>query len=72
MSRQPDIIWLNTSPSLFCLAQPLLSELSHHTTIVQWKYTQNQDEASSLDIAILLLDNYLQSSHQPVHLIGHI
>jgi pimeloyl-ACP methyl ester carboxylesterase len=71
MSKQPDVIWLNTSPSLLCLAQPLICELSHHTTIAQWQYAQSQDEASSLDIAILLLDNYLQLSNQPVHLIGH-
>ncbi|MBN3950157.1 MAG: alpha/beta hydrolase [Nostoc sp. NMS7] len=71
MSKQPDVIWLNTSPSLLCLAQPLLSELSDHTTIAQWKYIQSQDEASSLDIAILLLDNYVESSNQSVHLIGH-
>ncbi|MBH8574972.1 alpha/beta hydrolase [Nostocaceae cyanobacterium CENA369] len=71
MSKQPDVIWLNTSPSLLCLAQPLLCEISRHTTISQWEYTQSQDEASSLNVAVLILDNYLQSSNQPVHLIGH-
>ena len=71
MSRQSDAIWLNTSPSLLCLAQPLLCELSHHTPITLWEYIQRQDEPSSLEVAILRLDNYLQSNNQPVHLIGH-
>ncbi|MFQ4145250.1 alpha/beta hydrolase [Chlorogloeopsis sp. ULAP02] len=71
MSQQPDVIWLNTSSSLLCFAQPLLCELSHHVSIARWEYTQTQDEASSLDVAIQLLHNYLQSSNQPVHLIGH-
>ncbi|MFN6568361.1 alpha/beta hydrolase [Dendronalium sp. ChiSLP03b] len=71
MSKQPDVIWLNTSPSLLWLAQPFLGELSHHITIAQWEYIQSQDEASCLNAAILLLDNYLQLSNQPVHLIGH-
>lgn len=71
MSPEPDAIWLNTSPSLLCFAQPLLRELSRDVTIARWEYSQTQDEASSLDVAILLLDNYLQSINQPVHLIGH-
>jgi pimeloyl-ACP methyl ester carboxylesterase len=71
MSQQPDVIWLNTSSSLLCFAQPLLCELSHHVSIARWEYTQTQDEASSLDVAIQLLHNYLESSNQPVHLIGH-
>ncbi|MBW4594361.1 MAG: alpha/beta hydrolase [Brasilonema angustatum HA4187-MV1] len=71
MSKQPEAIWLNTSPSLLCFAQPLLRELSRSVTIAQWEYTQTKDEPSSLDVAILLLDEYLQSIKQPVHLIGH-
>ncbi|MDM9382410.1 alpha/beta hydrolase [Chlorogloeopsis sp. ULAP01] len=71
MSQHPDVIWLNTSSSLLCFAQPLLCELSHHVSIARWEYTQTQDEASSLDVAIQLLHDYLQSSNQPVHLIGH-
>jgi pimeloyl-ACP methyl ester carboxylesterase len=71
MSPEPDAIWLNTSPSLLCFAQPLLCELSRNVTIARWEYSQTQDEASSLDVAIELLCDYLQSINQPVHLIGH-
>ncbi|MBW4570428.1 MAG: alpha/beta hydrolase [Tolypothrix carrinoi HA7290-LM1] len=71
MSKQPDVIWLNTSPSLLCFAKPLLRELSHDVTIARWEYSQTQDEASSLDVAVQLLHSYLESSNQPVHLIGH-
>jgi len=69
--KQSDVIWLNTSPSLSWLSQPLLNNLSHHITISKWKYTQSPDEASSINVAIEMLDNYLQSNRQSVHLIGH-
>jgi pimeloyl-ACP methyl ester carboxylesterase len=71
MSKQPDAIWLNTSSSFMCFAQPLLRELSNHVSVARWEYIQTQDEASSLDVAIQLLHSYLQSSKQPLHLIGH-
>ncbi|MHC5746903.1 MAG: alpha/beta fold hydrolase [Nostoc sp.] len=69
--KQSDVVWLNTSPSLSWLSQPLLNKLSHHITISKWEYIQRPDEASSLNVAIQMLDNYLQSSRQSVHLIGH-
>lgn len=71
MSKSPDIIWLNTSPSLQCFARPLLCYLARQVTIEQWEYCQSQDEASSLDIAVLLLHEYLKSCNQPVNLVGH-
>ncbi len=71
MSKLPNVLLLNTSPSLQCFAQPLLDYLSHGATIAQWEYCQSQDEPSSLDVAVLLLHDYLKSCNQPVHLIGH-
>jgi len=71
MSNLPDVVWLNTSPSLGCFAQPLLRYLSQHEITAQWDYCQSQDEASSLDVGVLLLHSYLKSCNQPVHLIGH-
>lgn len=71
MSTLPDAIWLDTSPSLQCFAQPLLSSLSHQITIARWQYYQTQDEANSLDVAVKLLYEYLQSCNRPVHLMGH-
>ncbi len=71
MSKLPDVLWLNTSPSLQRFAQPLLCYLSHQVTVREWEYCQSQDEASSLDVAVLLLHSYLKSCKQPVHLIGH-
>ena len=67
----PDVLWVNTSPSLRCFAQPLLCHLSHQVTVRTWEYSQSQDEASSLDSAVLLLHDYLQSCNKAVHLIGH-
>lgn len=71
MSKLPDVLWLNTSPSFQCFDRPLLRYLSMQVTIAQWEYVQSQDEASLLDVAVLLLHDYLKSNDQPVHLIGH-
>jgi pimeloyl-ACP methyl ester carboxylesterase len=71
MFQSPDVVWLNTNPSLQCFSQPLLSHLSHQMIITSWDYSQTQDEASPLSFAVLLLHDYLQSCTQPVHLIGH-
>ena len=67
----PRYLWLNTSSSLRCFEQPLLNYLSKRVSIARWEYSQTQDEASSLDIAIELLHDYLQNTTHPVHLIGH-
>ena len=67
----PDVLWLSTSPSFQCFSGPLLRYLSRQATMREWEYCQSQDEASSLDVAVLLLHDYLQSCNQPVHLIGH-
>lgn len=71
MSKKPDAVWLNTSPSLQCFNNPLLCHLSHSMTMQQWEYCQSQDAPSSLDIAVLLLHDYLKSCNKAVHLIGH-
>jgi pimeloyl-ACP methyl ester carboxylesterase len=71
MSKLPDVLWLNTSPSLQWFDQPLLHYLSTQVSIARWEYYQSQDEGSSLDVAAQLLHEYLQSHAQPVHLIGH-
>ena len=67
----PDVLWLSTSPSFQCFSRPLLRYLSRQVTVREWEYCQSQDEASSLDVAVLLLHDYLQSCNQPVHFIGH-
>ena len=71
MSKQPNVLWLNTSPSFLRFEQPLLRYLSNQLLIGQWEYSQHQDEGSSLDIALTLLHDYLKSRNQPIHIIGH-
>jgi pimeloyl-ACP methyl ester carboxylesterase len=71
MSQIPDILWLNASPSLQYFAQPLLRYLCHKGLVREWEYSQKKDEASSLDVALVLLHDYLKSCHKPVHLVGH-
>jgi hypothetical protein len=78
MSKNPDVIWLNASPSLRWIDQPLLRHLVRCRPIAQWEYSQSLDEASSLDTSVELLHEYVMS--RPVgaedvvpriHLAGH-
>lgn len=71
MHAQPDLLWLNVSPSLQSLHQPLLRKLARSCTVAQWKYQQNPDEASCLEIPVTLLHDYLKTHHRPIHLAGH-
>jgi pimeloyl-ACP methyl ester carboxylesterase len=77
MSKNPNIIWLNASPSLRWVDQPLLRHLVQSRPTAQWEYYQSLDEASSLDTAVELLHQYLMSRpadtdhHSGVHLAGH-
>jgi pimeloyl-ACP methyl ester carboxylesterase len=71
MSPQPDVLWINASPSFQRFDRFLIRYLSHQISIAQWEYLQNPDEPSSLDIALVLLHDYLKSCQQPIHLIGH-
>lgn len=71
MSDTPQVLWLNVSPSLQRFDQPLLKYLSSNISIAQWEYYQTQDEACSLNTAIRLLHDYLQTCSRPLHIIGH-
>ena len=71
MFINPDVIWLNTNPYLLRFNLPIIKYLSQYKKIGCWEYRQNLDEASSLDVAIALLNDYLQMLPKPVHLVGH-
>ena len=71
MSQKIESIWINTNPSFQRFESPLIRYLSKGTTIARWEYYQNQDEPCSLDIALVLLHDYLKSLAQPINLIGH-
>ena len=66
------VLWVNANPSFKALDLPLLKQLSTHCTVARWEYRQDWDEASSLEMAVELLGEYLQTSNGcPVHLAGH-
>jgi pimeloyl-ACP methyl ester carboxylesterase len=71
MPKAPDVIWLNASPSLKRLHQPLMQYLSQKKQVACWEYHQSPDEPSSLDTAVVLLHDYLKQCSRPVHLVGH-
>jgi pimeloyl-ACP methyl ester carboxylesterase len=66
----PNAVWLSTSSSLQCLAQPLLNCLTQ-VGVRLWQYEQQQDGECSLEAARLALHDYLNPLCQPIHLIGH-
>jgi pimeloyl-ACP methyl ester carboxylesterase len=71
MSPLPDALWLNVSPALQKFDRPLLKRLSHQISIAQWEYCQTPDEPMSLEVALVLLHDYLKHHHHPIHLLGH-
>lgn len=71
MSNSPDVLWLDANPSLQRFHQPLLQYLSRSEKVARWEYRQSLDEASTLDVAIVLLHDYLKHREAPIHLVGH-
>ena len=71
MSKSPDVLWLNVSPSLQEFDRPLLQNLSKQVSISRWEYSQTQDEPTSVETALALLHDYLQQCDRPIHLLGH-
>lgn len=66
-----DVLWLSSSPSLKIFDSVLLKTLSQQVRVGQWEYHQSQDEASSLDRAVALLHEAMQTFERPIHLVGH-
>ena len=64
-------VWINASPSFKYFDGRIIRYLSNHVPIAYWEYHQELDEASSMDIALLLLHDYLKSKSQPIDLVGH-
>lgn len=71
MTPYPDALWLNPSPVLKSLHSPLLRYLRQSYSLGEWDYSQSSDEPSCLEIALVLLHDYLKSCDRPMHLIGH-
>lgn len=64
-------VWINANPSFKHFDGRIVRYLSNRVPIAYWEYHQEQDEASSLEIALTLLHDYLKSQSQPIDLIGH-
>lgn len=65
-----DALWVSGSPSLKCLAMPLLIHLNQYKSIAHWDYIQTADEPASIDVAVNLLYKFVKKNH-PLHLVGH-
>lgn len=64
-------VWVNANPAFRHFERQITRHLARHSTLAYWEYCQHQDEASSLEIALDLLGEYLGSRREPVDLIGH-
>ncbi|ELS04433.1 putative hydrolase or acyltransferase of alpha/beta superfamily [Xenococcus sp. PCC 7305] len=71
MSKAIQYVWISANPSLSKFDNRLIRCLSKKNIVARWEYYQNQDEPSSLQIALTLLTDYLKSIPNKVHLIGH-
>lgn len=71
ISQEPQVLWLNTNPFFQRFEKPLTNYLAKQISIAEWQYFQSQDEPCSLEVALVLLHDYLKSSSKPIHLIGH-
>lgn len=71
MSQEPIAVWLTPNPVFHGFHTPLLSYLSQASPIAHWEYLQNKDEGASLQNALALVQDYLETLSQPIHLVGH-
>lgn len=71
MSSMPAALWLSVSPALQRFNRPLIKQLAQNQAIALWEYSQTPDEPITLEVALVLLHDYLKSLNQPLHLIGH-
>jgi len=67
----PEALCISASPHLQVFDRPLLQSLAKQGAIAQWEYQQTPDEPCSLDVALVLLHDYLKHRDRPIHLIGH-
>ncbi len=71
MSKLIQNLWISANPSLTRFDSRLIRCLSQKHLVARWEYHQNQDEPSSLQVALTLLADYLKSLPYSVNLIGH-
>ena len=64
-------VWINANPSFKYFDGRIIRYLCQQVPIAYWEYHQELDEASSLDVALTLLHDYLKSKSQPIDLVGH-
>lgn len=71
MADIPEGLWLCANPRLRQFDRPLFDQLSQDIQMRCWHYSQTADEPCSLEVALVLLHDYLKQQSQPVHLVGH-
>ncbi len=71
MSQIIEAVWIDVNPSFKRFNSKITRCLSQKKAIAYWEYKQHPDEATSLEVALVLLHDYLKSLSYSVNLIGH-
>jgi len=71
ISNSATPLWINANPSFKHFENRIVRYISKHLPIAYWEYHQELDEASSMNVALTLLHDYLKSKSEPIDLIGH-
>lgn len=71
MFKNPHILWLNSNPYLRRFNLPAIKYLANYVDIGHWEYEQTEDEGTSIDQGVNLLEDYLSLLKEPIHLVGH-
>jgi pimeloyl-ACP methyl ester carboxylesterase len=71
MTCDSQYLWISTNPSLQCFHRRILGILGQEFSLKYWEYSQTPDEPGSLEVAMNLLHDFIQTSTKPIHLVGH-
>ena len=71
MVKKIESVWIAANHSFQRFDNSLIRHLSQGCSIARWEYYQHQDEGSSWENALNLLEEYLESLPYAVNLVGH-
>jgi pimeloyl-ACP methyl ester carboxylesterase len=68
---QAKILWIDLQPTLHCLNKRVAQLLSRSFAVQRWSFQHDLDESCTVATVHDLLRQTLESSSEPMHLIGH-
>jgi pimeloyl-ACP methyl ester carboxylesterase len=71
MAMVPNLLFVSGGAHWAAVDRPLLHRLAPCGRLAYWQYQAEADGEHSLEVALVLLHDYLKGLPQPVHLVGH-